>query len=237
MNSDVSLIFDFHPAQIMVSIPLSSSFFTSPITHPFPPCLLLLLLWAIEFPAASLPSLTLSLPLSPPTLPASPTFLPSLTHLSQFSSVRLGVLLSPVEVLLSWLRMSWTPVIMLSLLTTLLILTFSSVMECAAVRDDTKEDNSEGAGRQVFMPESDASNFFKRRSRRSARYYAEYQAEQRVRLSADERRREYNEEQRIEYEHYAEEERDEQNERSREIHEQLREYHYDGLYPRYYWFH
>ncbi|XP_076578374.1 upper zone of growth plate and cartilage matrix associated a isoform X2 [Chaetodon auriga] len=132
--------------------------------------------------------------------------------------------------------MSWTRVIVLSLLTTLLILTFSSVMECAAVRDDSKEDNSEGAARQVFMPESDASNFFKRRSRRSVRYY-EYQAEQRVRLSADERRREYNEEQRNEYENYAEEDRDEQNERSREINEQLREYHYDGLYPRYYWFH
>ncbi|XP_041820217.1 upper zone of growth plate and cartilage matrix associated a [Chelmon rostratus] len=133
--------------------------------------------------------------------------------------------------------MSWTRVISLSLLTILLILTFSSVMESAAVRDDSKEDNRKGAARQVFMPESDASNFFKRRSRRSVRYYAELQAEQRVRLSADERRREYNEERRNEYENYVEEERDEQNERSRETNEQLREYHYDGLYPRYYWFH
>lgn len=32
-----------------------------------------------------------------------------------------------------------------------------------------------GAAQQVFMPESDASNFFKRRSRRSPRYYAELQ--------------------------------------------------------------
>uniref|UniRef100_A0A3Q1FII6 Unique cartilage matrix-associated protein n=1 Tax=Acanthochromis polyacanthus TaxID=80966 RepID=A0A3Q1FII6_9TELE len=62
-------------------------------------------------------------------------------------------------------------------------------------------------------------------------------SEQRVKIAASERRREYNEEQRNEYENYAEEDRDEINERSRETNEQLREYHYDGLYPRYYWFH
>ncbi|KAG7215876.1 hypothetical protein INR49_021857 [Caranx melampygus] len=86
------------------------------------------------------------------------------------------------------------------------------------------------------MPESDASNFFKRRTRRSTRYY-ELVAEQRVKIAASERRREYNEEQRNEYENYVEEDRDEVNERSRETNEQLREYHYDGLYPRYHWFH
>ncbi|XP_070785254.1 upper zone of growth plate and cartilage matrix associated a [Enoplosus armatus] len=133
--------------------------------------------------------------------------------------------------------MSWTQVFVLCSLTALLIFTFSSVVEGAAVRDDSKSGDPKGAEQQVFMPESDASNFFKRRSRRSARYYAELQAEQRVRLATDERRREYNEEQRDEYENYVEEERDEQNERSREANEQLREYHYDGLYPRYYWFH
>uniref|UniRef100_A0A3B4UP49 Unique cartilage matrix-associated protein n=1 Tax=Seriola dumerili TaxID=41447 RepID=A0A3B4UP49_SERDU len=62
-------------------------------------------------------------------------------------------------------------------------------------------------------------------------------AEQRVKIAASEHRREYNEEQRNEYENYAEEDRDEVNERSRETNEQLREYNYDGLYPRYYWFH
>ncbi|XP_023278789.1 unique cartilage matrix-associated protein [Seriola lalandi dorsalis] len=132
--------------------------------------------------------------------------------------------------------MSWTRVFVLSLLTTLLILTFSSVVENAAVRDDTKPANPRGAARQVFMPESDASNFFKRRTRRSTRYY-ELVAEQRVKIAASEHRREYNEEQRNEYENYAEEDRDEVNERSRETNEQLREYNYDGLYPRYYWFH
>ncbi|XP_051810621.1 upper zone of growth plate and cartilage matrix associated a [Acanthochromis polyacanthus] len=132
--------------------------------------------------------------------------------------------------------MFWTRVLVLCFLTTFLILTFSSVVESAAVRDDAKPADPQGAARQVFMPESDASNFFKRRTRRSVRYY-ELQAEQRVKIAASERRREYNEEQRNEYENYAEEDRDEINERSRETNEQLREYHYDGLYPRYYWFH
>ncbi|KAM6896224.1 upper zone of growth plate and cartilage matrix associated a [Lycodopsis pacificus] len=132
--------------------------------------------------------------------------------------------------------MSWTRVFVLSLLTTLLILTFSSVVSSAAVRGDSKAADPKGAAQQVFMAESDASNFFKRRSRRSTRHY-ELQAEQRVRLSVNERRREYNEEQRDEYDNYIKEERDEQNERSRETNEQLREYHYDGHQPRYYWFH
>ncbi|XP_042155912.1 unique cartilage matrix-associated protein-like [Oncorhynchus tshawytscha] len=57
-------------------------------------------------------------------------------------------------------------------------------------------------------------------------------AEQRLRLSADERR-EYYDEQRNEFENYVEEERDEQDERTREKTEQWREFHYDGLYPRY----
>lgn len=76
----------------------------------------------------------------------------------------------------------------------------SSVVENAAVRDDSKPADAKsiqhflatynfvynsassvcgydlvtsdplGAARHVFMPESDASNFFKRRSRRSVRY-------------------------------------------------------------------
>ncbi|KAM6962324.1 upper zone of growth plate and cartilage matrix associated a [Tautogolabrus adspersus] len=133
--------------------------------------------------------------------------------------------------------MSWTRVLVLSLISILLILTFSSVVENAAVRDDSKADNPKGAAQQLFMPESEASNFFRSRSRRSPQYYAEYQAEQRERLTKDEQRREYNEEQRDEFENYVEEERDEQNERTREKSEQFREYHYDGLYPRYYWFH
>uniref|UniRef100_UPI0037E82722 upper zone of growth plate and cartilage matrix associated a n=1 Tax=Semicossyphus pulcher TaxID=241346 RepID=UPI0037E82722 len=133
--------------------------------------------------------------------------------------------------------MSWTRVFVLPLLSILLILTFSSVVENAAVKDDSKAGEHKGAAPQLFMPESEASNFFRRRNRRSPQYYAEYQAEQRVRLTANERRREYNEEQRDEFENYVEEERDEQDERTSEKNEQFREYHYDGQYPRYYWFH
>ncbi|XP_034719303.1 upper zone of growth plate and cartilage matrix associated a isoform X2 [Etheostoma cragini] len=132
--------------------------------------------------------------------------------------------------------MSWTRVFVLTLLTTLLILTFCSLVRSAAVRGNTKAADSKGAARKVFTPESDASNFLKRRGRRSTRYY-EFQVEQRVKIAANERWRENNEEQRDEYEHYVKEERDEQNERSRETNEQYREYHYDGLQPRYYWFH
>ncbi|KAM6985442.1 upper zone of growth plate and cartilage matrix associated a [Aplochiton taeniatus] len=83
------------------------------------------------------------------------------------------------------------------------------------------------------MPEADASNFLKRRSRRSPKHQAEYVAEQRVRMAANERRKEYYEEQRSEFENYVEEERDEQEERTREKQEQWREFNYDGLYPRY----
>ncbi|KAM4615311.1 upper zone of growth plate and cartilage matrix associated a [Polymixia lowei] len=133
--------------------------------------------------------------------------------------------------------MSWTRVIVLSLLATLLILTISSRVNGAAVPGDAKATEPKGDARRVFMPESDASNFFRRRGRRSVRYQAEYQAEQRVRLAVDERRKEYNEEQRNEFENYVEEERDEQSERTREKTEQYREYHYDGLHPRYYWYH
>ncbi|KAM9846192.1 upper zone of growth plate and cartilage matrix associated a [Aulostomus maculatus] len=132
--------------------------------------------------------------------------------------------------------MSWTRVFELSLLATLLILTVSSVGESAAVRDDSKSVEIKGITQPVFVPESDASNFFKRRSRRSTRY-AEYQAEQRVKLAHTERWREYNEEQRDELEYYFEEVNDEHSERTRETNEQLREYNYDGIYPRFFWSH
>ncbi|XP_067110773.1 upper zone of growth plate and cartilage matrix associated a [Osmerus mordax] len=129
--------------------------------------------------------------------------------------------------------MTWTNLLFVSLLATLLILTVFSGVEGAAVRDDGKAEEPKGSAARVFMPEADASNFLKRRSRRYAKHQGEILAEQRVRLTADERRREYYDEQRSEFENYVEEERDEQNERTREKTEQWREFHYDGLYPRY----
>ncbi|XP_078275505.1 upper zone of growth plate and cartilage matrix associated a [Rhinoraja longicauda] len=59
------------------------------------------------------------------------------------------------------------------------------------------------------------------------------EAEHRQRLSADERRKEYHEEQLNEWENYVEEEQDEQYERNREKVESWRQWHYDGLYPPY----
>ncbi|XP_004605525.2 unique cartilage matrix-associated protein [Sorex araneus] len=84
---------------------------------------------------------------------------------------------------------------------------------------------------QIFMQEPDASDFLRKRSRRSAKPPDEAYAETRQGLRADELRREDLEEQRSEQESYAEEQRDEQEERSREATEQWRQWHYDGLSP------
>ncbi|XP_051911219.1 upper zone of growth plate and cartilage matrix associated a [Hippocampus zosterae] len=129
--------------------------------------------------------------------------------------------------------MSPSPVFALPCLTVLLVLAFSSVGEST---NNPKPASVKEAARPVFMPETDAATFFKRRSRRSVRYY-EQLAEQRMHRANSERRREHNEEQRNEYENYAEEDRTEQRERTREKQEQVREYNYDGRYPRYHWFH
>ncbi|XP_016413019.1 unique cartilage matrix-associated protein-like [Sinocyclocheilus rhinocerous] len=114
--------------------------------------------------------------------------------------------------------MARTHTVLLTLLPTVLILIVLAGVESAAVKDGKDSEAQTGASKQVFMPASDASNFFKRRSRRSPRTYEEYYAEQRVKMK---------------YENYLEEERDEQYERTREKSEQWREFHYDGQYPRY----
>ncbi|XP_056307725.1 unique cartilage matrix-associated protein [Danio aesculapii] len=128
--------------------------------------------------------------------------------------------------------MSWTQP---ALLTCLLVLFAITLFEGAdgAVSDKKDAVNPQGALRKIFMPEADAASFFKRRGRRAVKTQDEINAEQRQRLAADERRREYHEEQRNKYENYAEEENDEQDERTREKTEQWREFHYDGLDPSY----
>ncbi|XP_053521797.1 unique cartilage matrix-associated protein isoform X1 [Artibeus jamaicensis] len=90
-----------------------------------------------------------------------------------------------------------------------------------------------GVEEKIFMQESDASNFLKKRGKRSSKSRDEVNAEDRQKLRADELRREYHEEQRNEFENFAEEQNDEQEERSREAIEQWRQWHYDGLYPPY----
>ncbi|XP_043335980.1 unique cartilage matrix-associated protein [Cervus canadensis] len=86
---------------------------------------------------------------------------------------------------------------------------------------------------EIFMQESDALNFLKKRSKRSPRPQDEVNVENRQKLRADELQREYHEEQRNEFENFVEEQNDEQEERSREATEQWRQWHYDGLYPSY----
>ncbi|XP_042191204.1 upper zone of growth plate and cartilage matrix associated a [Callorhinchus milii] len=125
--------------------------------------------------------------------------------------------------------------IFLSCLAIVFTLAILKEVESAAVRTDrgVKPEEKEPVPRQVFVTESDASRFFKRRTVRSVRSRNEYNAENRQRLTVDERRKENHEEQLHEWENYVEEERDEQYERTREKTESWREWHYDGLYPSY----
>ncbi|XP_036003603.1 unique cartilage matrix-associated protein [Fundulus heteroclitus] len=129
--------------------------------------------------------------------------------------------------------MSWTHATLLALLAVLLALNWSPGAESAAVARSTgKAKGPAGLPlRRIFIKEADASNFFRRRSRRAVKSQDELNAEQSQVLAADERRREFHEEKRNKFENYAEEDHDEQNERTRESTEQWREFHYDGMDP------
>ncbi|XP_078090876.1 upper zone of growth plate and cartilage matrix associated a [Mustelus asterias] len=131
--------------------------------------------------------------------------------------------------------MKWKQVLFLSSLAAVFILATLKECEGAAVPVDTdnKAEEQERMKKQVFVSEADASNFFKRRTKRSPKSRAEMMAENRQRLAADERRKEYHEEHLNEWENFVEEEQDEQYERTREKVESWRQWHYDGLYPPY----
>ncbi|XP_016390796.1 unique cartilage matrix-associated protein-like [Sinocyclocheilus rhinocerous] len=70
--------------------------------------------------------------------------------------------------------MAGTHTVLLTLLPTVLVLTVLAGVESAAVKDVKDSKPQAGAFKRVFMPASDASNFFKRRGRRSPRTYEEY---------------------------------------------------------------
>ncbi|XP_010364250.1 unique cartilage matrix-associated protein isoform X1 [Rhinopithecus roxellana] len=131
--------------------------------------------------------------------------------------------------------MTWRQALLLSCFSAVVLLsmlregTGASVGTTQAVEGEASED----AKQKIFMQESDASNFLKRRSKRSPKPRDEVNAENRQKLRADELRREYYEEQRNEFENFVEEQNDEQEERSREAVEQWRQWHYDGLHPSY----
>ncbi|XP_016408884.1 unique cartilage matrix-associated protein-like isoform X1 [Sinocyclocheilus rhinocerous] len=103
--------------------------------------------------------------------------------------------------------MSWTRPLLLTCLVVLSVITLFHEADSAAV-SDKKAASPQGALRKIFMPEADASSFFKRRGKRAVKTQDEINAEQRQRLAADERRMEYHEEQSNEFESYAEEEHD-----------------------------
>ncbi|XP_077879652.1 upper zone of growth plate and cartilage matrix-associated protein [Ictidomys tridecemlineatus] len=131
--------------------------------------------------------------------------------------------------------MTWRQVLLLSCLSTMVLLSMLREGTSASVGSpqEAGEEAQEGVKPKIFMQESDASNFLKRRSKRSPKSRDEVNVENRQKLWADELRREYYEEQRNEFENFVEEQKDEQEERSREAVEQWRQWHYDGLYPSY----
>ncbi|KAM7157280.1 putative cartilage matrix-associated protein isoform 1-T1 [Molossus nigricans] len=131
--------------------------------------------------------------------------------------------------------MAWRKLLLVSCFLAALLLTMLQEGTGASVGTSqvARQEAQEGVEQKIFMQESDASNFLKRRGKRSPKSREEVNAENRQKLWADELRREYHEEQRNEYENFVEEQNDEQEERSREAIEQWRQWHYDGLYPSY----
>ncbi|XP_007189967.1 unique cartilage matrix-associated protein isoform X2 [Balaenoptera acutorostrata] len=119
--------------------------------------------------------------------------------------------------------MAWRQLFLISCLSAVVLL--SILREGTAVSVGTRrlagQEVQEGVEEKIFMQESDALNFLKKR------------AEKRLKLQADELWREHHEEQRNEFENFVEEQNDEHAERSREAIEQWRQWHNDGLYPSY----
>ncbi|XP_047595498.1 unique cartilage matrix-associated protein isoform X1 [Lutra lutra] len=132
-------------------------------------------------------------------------------------------------------KMVWRQLFLASCLSAAVLLTMLQEGTGASVvtRQVARQDAQEDVEQKIFMQESDASNFLKKRGKRSPKSRDEANAENRQKLRADELRREYYEEQRNEFENFVEEQNDEQEERSREAIEQWRQWHYDGLYPSY----
>nr|XP_055188127.1 unique cartilage matrix-associated protein isoform X2 [Nyctereutes procyonoides] len=131
--------------------------------------------------------------------------------------------------------MAWRQLLLASGLLAAVLLTMLQEGTGASVgtQQVAEQEAQEDVEQKIFMQESDASNFLKKRDKRSPKSRDEANVENRQKLRADELRREYHEEQRNESENFVEEQNDEQEERSREAIEQWRQWHYDGLYPSY----
>ncbi|XP_040307348.1 putative cartilage matrix-associated protein isoform X1 [Herpailurus yagouaroundi] len=132
-------------------------------------------------------------------------------------------------------KMAWRQLLLVCCLSAAVLLTTLQEGAGASVgtQQEAGQDVREDVEQKIFMQESDASNFLKRRSKRSPKSQDEVNAENRQKLRANELRRAYYEEQRNEFENFVEEQNDEQEARSREAIEQWRQWHYDGLHPSY----
>ncbi|XP_022263474.1 unique cartilage matrix-associated protein isoform X2 [Canis lupus baileyi] len=106
--------------------------------------------------------------------------------------------------------MAWRQLLLASGLLAAVLLTMLQEGTGASVgtQQVAEQEAQEDAEQKIFMQESDASNFLKKRDKRSPKSRDEANAENRQKLRADELRREYHEEQGNEFENFVEEQND-----------------------------
>ncbi|XP_077614620.1 upper zone of growth plate and cartilage matrix-associated protein isoform X1 [Crocuta crocuta] len=106
--------------------------------------------------------------------------------------------------------MAWRQLLLASCLSAAVLLTMLQEGTSASVgsQQEAGQDTQEDVEQKIFMQESDASNFLKRRGKRSPKSQDEVNVENRQKLRADELRREHYEEQRNEFENFVEEQND-----------------------------
>ncbi|ELW64965.1 Putative cartilage matrix-associated protein [Tupaia chinensis] len=106
--------------------------------------------------------------------------------------------------------MTWRQVLLLSCVSAVVLLSMLQEGTCASVgtRQAAGEEAQEDVKQKIFMQESEASNFLRKRGKRSPKSRDEVNAENRQKLRADELQREYYEEQRNEFENFVEEQND-----------------------------
>ncbi|KAM8803299.1 putative cartilage matrix-associated protein isoform 2-T2 [Rhynchonycteris naso] len=106
--------------------------------------------------------------------------------------------------------MAWRWLLLISCFSATVLLSMLQEGTGASVgaRHVARQEAQKGMEQKIFMQGSDASNFLKKRVKRSSKSRDEVNAEGRQKLRADELRREYYEEQRNESENFVEEQND-----------------------------
>ncbi|XP_027970474.1 unique cartilage matrix-associated protein [Eumetopias jubatus] len=111
--------------------------------------------------------------------------------------------------------MAWRRLLMASCLSAAVLLTMLQEGTGASMgtRQVAGQEAQEGeyVEQKIFMQESDASNFLRKRGKRSPKSRDKANVEKRQKLRADELQREYYEEQRNEFENFVEEQNDDGN--------------------------